>query len=63
MQFNTGMQPDNFMDMCAYCEMSTGGQHQSHCPFYLEPYQFHLTTPKGTVRIFRILDDGTKIEL
>ena len=31
---DTAGQYHPFSDMCAYCEMNTGGQHQLNCPLF-----------------------------
>ena len=33
-QCDTAGQPIIFYDMCAHCNMTTGGQHESHCPLF-----------------------------
>lgn len=32
--FDTGGQYHPVYDMCGYCEMNTGGQHEAHCPLF-----------------------------
>ena len=39
MQYNTAGQPMEFYDMCAFCELDTGGNHQVWCPCYRLPRQ------------------------
>lgn len=31
---DTAGQYHPFFDMCGYCQMSTGGQHEVHCPIF-----------------------------
>jgi len=42
MQYNTAGEPIIFYDMCAYCSMGTGGQHQLNCPLLNEMVVFVL---------------------
>ena len=34
MQYDTAGNPIIFYDMCGYCNMTTGGEHEPHCPCY-----------------------------
>lgn len=34
MQYDTAGNPIIFYDMCAFCKLDTGGNHQSWCPCY-----------------------------
>ena len=37
MQYDTAGNPIIFYDMCAYCDMDTGGNHQQGCPCQQPP--------------------------
>jgi len=39
MQYDTAGQPMEYYDMCAFCELDTGGRHQVLCPCYQPPRQ------------------------
>ena len=37
MQYDTAGNPIIFYDICAYCDLDTGGNHQHWCPCYQVP--------------------------
>ena len=37
MQYDTAGKPMTFYDMCAFCNMGTGGSHQQACPCQQAP--------------------------
>ena len=39
MQYDTAGNPMVFYDMCACCDLDTGGNHQHWCPCYQPPIQ------------------------
>lgn len=47
MQYDTAGNPIIFYDMCAFCDIDTGGNHQSWCPCYQAPI-----IPKTSYSIF-----------
>lgn len=49
-------------DMCGYCEMTTGGQHQWNCPAFPPEQKAYLVEIKTNVRIFKYDDEGNFIK-
>ena len=56
MQYDTAGNPIIFYDMCGYCNMTTGGQHEPHCPCF-EPLQRRETYAEFGERLKREIEE------
>ena len=62
MQYDTAGNPMIFYDMCGYCQMTTGGQHQPNCPLFQPQGKWQPELSKPRVRIFKYDDNGSFIK-
>jgi len=61
MQYDTAGNLIIFYDMCAYCHMGTGGQHESHCPLAQSPLAGRMVESSVFVKlVMRGLEDLTE---
>jgi len=59
----TDRRVNDYPNMCGYCEITTGGQHQGNCPlFQLQIPRVHLLETNRRIRIFKYDDEGNFIK-